>query len=96
MTTTHIKGDWSTTFANYDIPAHTQQALKNYVQDRVPPGGFLYAVLTNNMTQAFGRADTDNAAALQDIVRWLYNEPTALCWGMPEKVAAWLDERETP
>ena len=42
---------------------------------------------------AVGRADQDNAATLGEIVRYVYNDLPALCWGSPEKVATWLERK---
>jgi len=65
--------------------------ILNYVQNRVPPGHFLYAVLTNNLREAFGRADESNTTAMRDIVAYCYNKIPATCWGSPEHVKAWLE-----
>ena len=78
----------------YNMPDMTLHCLKEYVENRVPPGGFLYAVLTNNLIESFGRADEGNSASLQQIVRYLYNEMPADCWGSPAKVKAWLESDE--
>lgn len=37
---------------HHEIPEHTKAALDRYVNDRIPPGGFLTAVLTNDLTGA--------------------------------------------
>ena len=72
------------------VPEHTLESLRNYVEHRLPPGGFLGAVLENNLSEACGRADTRNLYALWDIVKYVYNCVPSECWGSPEKVAAWL------
>jgi len=63
------------------VPEHTRHALLDYVQYGHPVGGFLTAVLENNLKEAFGRADNFNAASLRSIVCWLYNYAPAHCWG---------------
>lgn len=49
------------------------------------------AVLENNLTEAFGRADMDNREAMFDIVQYCYNELPFVCWGSKEKVSKWLE-----
>lgn len=74
---------------SYDIPEITRESIDAWVQDAKPTGGFLRAVLENNLREAFARADNDNSAAMHDIVSYLYNEVPGLCWGSPERVAEW-------
>lgn len=72
------------------IPARTKAGIDRYVDQRVPPGGFLMAVLSNDLTDALGRADEENRANLFAIVNYCYNEIPFTCWGSPEKICAWL------
>lgn len=79
---------------NYDLlPEHIRGAMKRYIEDRLQPGGFLEAVLSNDLAGACGRADHINRDRLQDIVSFLYNEAPTTCWGSPERVKAWLEAR---
>lgn len=73
-----------------NIPDYTLNAIGAYVESGVPPSGFLYAVLTNNLSGAFRAADEDNTAAMRDIVGYCWGNIPAICWGSPEKVAEWL------
>ena len=80
---------------NYDLlPAHMQGGMRAYIEDKIPPGGFLRAVLANDLTGAFGRADHINVHRIRDYVDFLYNEAPSSCWGSEEKVSAWLKEGE--
>ncbi len=75
----------------YDkIPLHMQEALTRYVVDRVAPGNFLQAVISNDLRDACGRADADNLQLLPTYVKWLYNVAPGGCWGSPENYKAWL------
>ena len=67
-----------------------RDSIDRYVRDRVPTGNFLRAVLSNNLTQAFMRADDESRRDLFEIARYCYNDIPANCWGSPEKVKAWL------
>ncbi len=75
----------------YDkIPLHMQEALTRYVVDRVAPGNFLQAVISNDLRDACGRADADNLQLLPTYVKWFYNVAPGGCWGSPENYKAWL------
>ena len=65
-------------------------AAIRYVEKRWRPGGFLTAVLSNDLKEAFGRADEKSRAGLFAIVKWLYNEAPSTCWGNSDRVEAWL------
>lgn len=54
------------------------------------PGGFVTAVLENNLREALGRADEDNRQDIFDIVSYCYNEIPEPCWGSEEKMKAWF------
>jgi hypothetical protein len=68
-------------FTGYNLPASTEQALRMYVDEGYRPGGFLCAVLNNNLFRAVSQADTENRAALADIVKFIYNRCPQRCHG---------------
>jgi hypothetical protein len=74
------------------IPAHTKAALDRYVNHKILPGGFLMKVLSNDLFGAVGQADSENAAALPDIVRYVYNEMPANSWGSQELVYKFVED----
>lgn len=67
------------------------ETLQRYVNDGVPVGNFLHAVLCNDLQASFIRADEWNRANMFLIVSYCWNHLPDLCWGSPEKVRAWLD-----
>lgn len=71
-------------------PGNVQGGLERYVNDRVAPGGFLRAVLENDLARAIGRADLENLEELPDIVRYVYSHVPAKAWGSKDAVARWL------
>ena len=73
------------------IPAHMMDSLRRYIDDGVPTGDFLRAVLANDAANALGRADSNNMWILPVYFTFLYNEAPAGCWGSVEKVDAWLE-----
>ena len=72
----------------------TRQAIDDYVANGWEPGGFVSAVLENNLSEAFGRADLENRRDLFEIVQYVYNCIPATCWGSREKVKAWYEYKE--
>ena len=76
-----------------NVPEYTIEALNNWAQFGLPPGGFIAAVLANDLSDAVDRADQDNEAALVDIVRYVINELPMDCWGTDAKIAAWGEAR---
>ncbi len=64
-------------------------ALDAYANGRRPVGGFLTAVLSNDLAEACARADEQNLWSLPVIVGYVWNHLPSGCWGSPEKVAAW-------
>ena len=71
------------------IPERFKQAIDRYVQSGIIPGGFLHAVLVNDLTMAVIRADDESIQVLPDIVMYLYWECPANCWGSTRKVSEW-------
>ena len=75
------------------VPSETIEMIHRYVYDGTPPGGFLLAVMSNNLHDACARADDDNARNLPAIVAYLYNEVPSGCWGSAQRVADWIAAR---
>jgi len=71
-----------------------KETLERYVNDRCPTGGFLHAVLSNDLTEACARADMRNQRQLPEIVTYIYNNIPSISWGSPEKVEKWLNRTE--
>ncbi len=73
------------------IPEYTKEAIDNWVRHGWQPGSFVQAVLENNLSEAFARADDTNTRFMKEIVMYVYNEIPSPAWGSPEKVDAWAD-----
>lgn len=73
-------------FEGYNIPIHTQGALSRYVEEGYMPGGFLTAVLCNDLMGAIARADGENIHAIKEICMFVYNRIPADAWGNAEKM----------
>ncbi len=77
----------------YDqLPEHMREAARDYVERHRRPGDFLAAVLSNDLTEAFGEADDTNRAAMHTWAGWLYNHVPAAAWGSKAVVDAWVKE----
>jgi len=72
------------------VPEHTLYSLDSYLNHKLPPGGFLTAVLTNDLFGAIGKADGENSRAIKEICMLIYNDIPSGAWGTKEKVERWL------
>lgn len=68
------------------IPEYTKAALNRYIKHGIMPGGFLTAVLSNDLFGAVAHADSDNMLAIPDIVKFIYMECPSSCWGSRQAV----------
>jgi len=88
-----MRARWSQTdkenFARL-CPNSVAESLVAYIETGRPTGDFLKAVLSNDLSEACGRADHENRYRLFDIVFAIYYYAPSPCWGSKEKVAAWL------
>ena len=74
------------------IPECTKYSLKMWVLYGQTPGGFVEAVLRNDLHGAFNNADSDNLAALELIMGWIHNECPGDCWLAPGNYPAPAEE----
>lgn len=65
-------------------------ALERYLNHGIMSGGFLTAVLENDLAGACGRADHENIKNIPNIVGYIYNHVPSNSWGSKEKVQAYL------
>ena len=73
-------------------PESVRDPLQLYIQEGISCGGFLMAVLANDLAESVSRADDTNLRLLPEIVQWLHWEAPAECWGSEKKVTAWKGE----
>ena len=72
------------------IPDYTKEALDRYVSHGIMPGGFLVKVLSNDLFGAVGQADSENLAALPEIVKYIYNRMPSSSWGSRDHVVNFI------
>lgn len=77
-----------------EIPEHMRAAIKRYIVNRIQPGDFLTAVITNNLREAVNRADAENLPLLKLYVQWFYNIAPGTCHGSVERMQKYLSGRE--
>ncbi len=88
----HLRGR----LADCHVPLHLWDGVIEYVVARRPVGGFLTAVLENDLREAAARADEASLAGLGHLLVFLNNYVTGRCWGSPATVAAWLTDPTPP
>ena len=76
------------------IPGYMRSSVIGYLTGEQPyVGGFLDALLKNDLRRTVIRADPQNAECLSVWIRFLINHAPSQCWGSPDKVSAWQDRR---
>lgn len=75
---------------NWDlVPSHLREGLGAHIETGREVGGFLRAVLINDLMQAVSKADDVSLAHLAGIVKFLYNYAPSKAFGSPAAVKAW-------
>lgn len=72
------------------LPESLREGVKLYIEQGIPVGDFLQAVIENNLIEAVGHADSQNIRILKDIVLFFYWEVPSICWGSKEKYEEWI------
>lgn len=63
------------------LPERLRPGLRGYLLDGHPVGGFLTALIENDLMTAAVKADPESLAALPALARFLYNDTPSSCWG---------------
>lgn len=79
--------------SNTFVPDHLRGGIFRYIEQGIPPGSFLTAVIHNDLREAIGQADHINILALPTIVAWFHNNAPAVCWGSKAQMQAWITFR---
>lgn len=70
---------------------HMDGALRRYLEHGIAPGSFMVALLSNNLKEAVGRADSMNRLKIVEWVEWLTQYAPSAAWGSEERVRAWVE-----
>lgn len=81
-------------FWGFTIPEYMLEALKRYIEYGQKPGGFLTAVISNDLRNAVARADDHNIVNLRAYIGYLHNEAPANCWGSYDNMQQWLNHKQ--
>jgi hypothetical protein len=82
---------WNDLFDQYGVLGMYQPGLRRYLEGGVRPGGFLTAVLENNLSAAVSRcSEMDLGNIIVRLVRFLMFEAPGQSWGSPAAVTAWI------
>ena len=68
------------------IPDRFIESLRGYKELGWEPGGFLTAVLSNDLREAVARGDAEALAALAALVRYIHAELPMGIWGSKDRV----------
>lgn len=81
------------------FPSHPQlpdswtQALERYTNERIETGGFLRAVLENDLRCAFKRTIPGSEHQLRALIDYCFEHLPRRAWGTPDAVRLWLEEK---
>lgn len=89
----YIPKDFRDKCSIHNIPEYMYGALYRYITYRIPPGGFLTAVICNDLMDAISKADGTNIHILKNYVQFLYNEAPSGCWGSRQIYNEWLAQK---
>ncbi len=73
------------------LPPKIRKSIENFVWYGIPPGGFVHAVLSNDLLDAVFRADANSSAAIGVICLYVHNAVPSVCHGSREAVAAHIE-----
>jgi hypothetical protein len=76
--------------AAFGVPVHMHDGYIRYLLAGIEPGGFLVAVLANDLRAAVQRADPINQHALAAHIDFLCTAAPAAAWGSYAHVQGWV------
>lgn len=75
-----------------NLPESLRDGLMAYCAEGREPGGFMRAVLENDLAGAVFRADLKNQRTIVQFVNFLNGRVPNDCWGSKEKVSRWIKD----
>ena len=85
--------EWTAKVRWDKIPFHNRESISKYVEHGIKPGGFLQAVITNDLKAACVQADDINRDAIHAIVLFFHVWAPPGCWGSHERMVAWIEHK---
>ena len=74
------------------VPPHLQDTIKNYLDHGLRTGGFLEAVISNDLFAAMRRADGISRNNLHGIVQFFWNYTHSNSFGSPKTYSDWIEK----
>lgn len=75
------------------IPERIMLNLKYYIEGKEIPGGFLCAVLSNDLFKAVTKADDEMLPLIPLLVHYIHWECPSGCHGSVQQVEEWTKEK---
>lgn len=88
----YIKDHLEEGLALLPIPERMKGSIRRYVYEGIPPGGFLFAVMSGNLVDAWLYADTTNRVILHHYAHLVYDFIPSKMMGSKQKVLDHLTE----
>lgn len=76
------------------VPMRMRYHVMRYIHSRTQVGGFLHAVITNDLDGACTQADDENIKCIPAYIKFFYNVAPGACWGSPEAYENWISKEE--
>lgn len=77
-------------FTSSALSIETQAGLTRYIVDHIEPGGYLRAVLENDLMTAIQTADSTHLKQLKSLCNWIFNHAPGNSWGDRCTVDDWI------
>jgi hypothetical protein len=78
---------------SYDtVPvSYMASGMRRYIENGIEPGGFMRALLRNDLRGAVAAADAMNLVHIPHWVVWLENNLPGAAWGSDDRYTAWIN-----
>ena len=73
------------------LPENIKQSIDLYVEKGIPAGSCTEAILSNDLFEAFSRADEVTRAGMFQILQYIYLNTPRGCWGSRETYSDWIE-----
>lgn len=81
-------------FLKHELPEHMWYGLELYLRMGINPGGFMQALLCNDLMNAFSRADSLNIEKMENWIKFIYNYLPLSCYGNRWDYDTWVEKHK--
>ncbi len=75
------------------IPSHFIAGLERYLAFGIHPGGFMRAILSNDLVDVINRADADALSCLRPLSLLVFDCIDTRAWGTRQRVDEWMEHQ---